>query len=261
MKKITYTMRLLSSLIVSPRAGMALYKGIDEFCAVPDLEIVDPANTKAREVRVIYPFYQYGEYKEYDPKHASYYIPGSSIKGALQPKKAAAYYFMVDDVRVPNDSVSLRNLYKAQYLEDEDAAGFANFFDNVGIEMVKGGTDLQGELYLEENALFSDVLESANQDTKEKMNQMITYLQMLLTRNYKNGNLKDILDKVQRGLTCWLKEDDIILVGGYKGLLHSILLDRHMKELSGGLFIDYKTMLPHGLVKISSVKACNRNIV
>lgn len=252
MKKITYTMHLLSSLIVSPRTGMALYKGIDEFCETPLLEPVDSAKMEKREARVIYPFYQYGEYRKYDPKHAKYYLPGSSIKGALQPKKAALESFMVDDVMVPNPGVSLRNLYKAQYLEDENAAEFGAFFENVGVEMVRGETELQGELYLEESVTFSDVLESANKDTKEKMNQMIAYLQMLLPRNYKNENLKRILDKAERGLGCYLNEDDIILVGGYKGLLHSILMDHHMKELTGGLFIDLKTMLPHGLVKISN---------
>lgn len=254
MKKIIYTMHLLSSLIVSPRAGMALYKEIDEFCEAPELEQFDPVKIETREAKVIYPFYQYGEYRKYDPKHTRYYLPGSSIKGALQPKKTALGSFMVDDVLIPNANVSLRNLYKAQYLEDENNAEFGAFFDNVGVEMARGGTELQGELYLEESLAFSDVLKSANKDTKEKMNQMIAYLQMLLARNYKNENLKSILSKAERGLDCCLDEDDIILVGGYKGLLHSILRNHHMKELSGGVFIDFKTMLPHGLVKISNVR-------
>ena len=127
------------------------------------------------------------------------------------------------------------------------------FFDNVGVEMVRGETELKGELYLEENVAFSDVLKSANRDTKEKMNQMMAYLQMLLAGNYKNETLRSILDKAERGLACCLNEDDIILVGGYKGLLHSILMDHHMKELTGGLFIDLKTMLPHGIVEIGHV--------
>lgn len=254
MKKITYTMHLLSSLIVSPRAGMALYKGIDEFCETPELELSDLANAKTRDVRVIYSFYQYGEYTRYNPKHASYYLPGSSIKGALKPKKASLDYFMVDDVMVPNVSVSLRNLYKAQYLEDKETAEFGAFFDNVGVEMIQGGTELQGELYLGESVAFTDILKLANKDTKEKMNQMTAYLQMLLARDYKNVNLNSTLDKVERELTCRLNEDDIILIGGYKGLLHSILMSQHTKELTGGLFVDFKTMLPHGLVKISNVR-------
>lgn len=254
MKKITYTMHLLSSLIVSPRAGMALYRGIDEFCEEPDLEPVDSASEKTREVKVIYPFYQYGEYRKYDPKNATYYLPGSSIKGALQSKKAAAGSFMVDDVMIPNANVRLRNLYKAQYLEDEKTAEFGFFFDNVGVEMVQDGTELMGELYVEEGVEFSDVLKSANKDTKEKMHQMMEYLQMLLGRDYESENLNSILDQAERGLACCLNEDDIILVGGYKGLLHSILIDHRMKELTGALFIDYKTVLPHGIVRVSNVR-------
>lgn len=254
MKKITYTMQLLSSLVVSPRAGMALYRGIDEFCEAPELELVDLASVKTRVVKVIYPFYQYGEYRKYDPKHARYYLPGSSIKGALQSKKAAVGSFMVDDVMIPNASISLRNLYKAQYLEDEQAAGFGAFFDNVGVEMIQDGTELQGELYLEDGVIFSDILKSANKDTKEKMNQMMQYLQMLLGRDYESDSLKNILDQAERGLACCLNKDDIILVGGYKGLLHSILIDHRMEELTGGLFIDFKTMLPHGIVRVSNIR-------
>lgn len=254
MKKITYTMQLLSSLIVSPRAGMALYRGIDEFCEAPELEVVDPASVKTREVKVIYPIYQYGEYKKYDPKHARYYLPGSSIKGALKSKKAAFGSFMVDDVMIPNASVSLRNLYKAQYLEDETAAEFRTFFDNVGVEMVQDGTELQGELYVEEGVTFSDILRLANKDTKEKMKQMMDYLQMLLGKNYESDSIKSILAQVESGLACCLNKDDIILVGGYKGLLHSILIDHRMKELTGGLFVDFKTMLPHGIVKFNNVR-------
>ena len=67
MKKITYTMKLLSSLIVSPRSGQALYKEIDEFCLSPYVKIPDTKDDEKHEVRVVYPFYQYGEYERYDP--------------------------------------------------------------------------------------------------------------------------------------------------------------------------------------------------
>lgn len=68
MKKITYAMHLKSSVIVSPRSGQALYKGIDEFCMTPEAEILVSEVIKKREVKVVYPFYQYGEYKKYDPE-------------------------------------------------------------------------------------------------------------------------------------------------------------------------------------------------
>ena len=91
MKKITYTMKLLSSLIVSPRSGQALYKEIDEFCLSPYVKIPDTKDDEKHEVRVVYPFYQYGEYERYDPEHANYYLPGSSVKGALLQHKRKGF--------------------------------------------------------------------------------------------------------------------------------------------------------------------------
>lgn len=253
MKKITYTMKLLSSLIVSPRSGQAFYKDIDEFCLSPDVKLPDTKSGEKHEFKVIYPFYQYGEYEKYDPEHANYYLPGSSVKGALLQNKRKGFKLMADDVPVQNFSIVLRSLWKAQYLEDCEKAGFGLFFNNVGIEMIKDGRELNGDLYLEENIAFSDILETANKDTKDKMEQMRTYIQMLLVREFKNEDLKKYLHTIEENLTSLLKENNVILVGGYKGLLHSILLGHNTSELSGGLFIDPETLLPHGLVRIKEV--------
>lgn len=255
MKKTTYTIKLLSSLVISPRAGQALYKEIDEFCLLPNAEIPDSKSNNKQEVKVVYPFYQYGEYKKYDPEHASYYIPGSSMKGALRQHKMDGIYLMVDDVTVPNSEVALRILWKAQYLEEEEKAKFAPFLDNVGIEMIKDGMKLEGELYLEESIEFSTILKLANKNTKDKINQMCEYLQLLLTRNYKDKELKQNLCAIKENLSSLLNENNVILLGGYKGLLHSILLENNYNrsELNGGLFIDSKTLLPHGLVKIKPI--------
>ncbi|WP_050641182.1 MULTISPECIES: hypothetical protein [Clostridia] len=253
MKKITYTMKLLSSLIVSPRSGQAFYKNIDEFCLSPDDKLADIKSDKKHEIKVVYPFYQYGEYERYDPEHANYYLPGSSVKGALLQHKRKGFKLMADDVPVPNLSIVLRSLWKAQYLDDVGKAGFALFFDNVGIEMIKDGTELDGDLYLEENIAFSEILETANKDTKDKINQMRTYIQMLLVREFKNEDLKKYLHTIEEKLTALLKENNVILVGGYKGLLHSILLGHNRSELAGGLFIDPETLLPHGLVRVKEV--------
>ena len=59
-------MELLSSLIVSPRAGQAFYYGVDPFCREP---VLDPSLTNSKDkdavkVKVVYPFYQYGEYED-----------------------------------------------------------------------------------------------------------------------------------------------------------------------------------------------------
>lgn len=250
MKKITYTMKLLSSLIVSPRSGQALYKDIDEFLVSP-VEIYDNKSNEKHEVKVVYPFYQYGQYEKYDPKHTDYYLPGSSIKGALLHQTMQGNHLMADDVPVSNSRIVLRNLCKAQFLEKEEDAKFAPFFEHVGVEMIKGETELEGNLYLEENIEFSGILEQTAKDTKDKMNQMCEYLEILLMRDYKNKDLKKDLKEIKDKLSLLSKESDVILLGGYKGLLHSILLDNNnMNELTGGVFIDPETSLPHGIVKV-----------
>lgn len=252
MKKITYTMKLLSSLIVSPRSGQAFYNGIDEFCRHPDVEIPHNKSNEKHEVKVVYPFYQYGNYEKYDPDHTDYYLPGSSIKGALLHQRIPGDHLMADDIPVPNSGVVLRNLWKAQFLEEEGKAKIAPFFDNVGVEMIKDKTEMEGDIYLEQNIEFSEILEQAAKDTKDKMNQMCAYLQMLLMRKYRNEDLKKNLHMIEQKLSSLLNESDVILLGGYKGLLHSILLDYNynMTELTGGLFIDPETLLPHGIVKV-----------
>lgn len=252
MKKITYTMKLLSSLIVSPRSGQALYKDVDEFCMSPDTRIPDDKSNGKHEVKVVYPFYQYGNYEKYDPVHADYYLPGSSIKGALLYQRLPGNHLMADDVPVPNSRIVLRNLWKAQFLEEEDKAKFSPFFDNVGVEMIKDKTELKGDIYLENNIEFSNILELAAKDTKKKMNQMCRLIQTLLGRDYKNEDIKKNLHVIEQKLSSLLNEGDVILLGGYKGLLHSILLDcKHNKsEQTGGLFIDPETLLPHGIVKV-----------
>lgn len=120
MKKIIYEIEVLSSLIISHRSGQAFYKGIDEFYSHPKIETSN--SEKIREPHVIYPFYQYGEYEKYDPNHANYYIPGSSIKGALCLPENMRNQIMADDIIVPNDKIVLRNLWKAQYLENKEEA-------------------------------------------------------------------------------------------------------------------------------------------
>ena len=263
MKKITYKMELLSSLIVSPRAGQAFYYGVDPFCREP---VLDPSLTNSKDkdavkVKVVYPFYQYGEYEEYDPDHAAYYLPGSSVKGALLQKNEKKLRIMVDDVPIGRDKIVLRNLVKAQYVDQDEEAVFAPFFNNIGVEMVKAGTVLKGELCLEDDEDFKAILKSANKATKKKGKQMFGYLEKLTKIQYKNEDFRKELSGMMETLTRMAERKDVILVGGYKGLRHSILLrmkkkgeeqdnNRDDEDAGSGLFLDRETQLPHGFVSI-----------
>lgn len=253
MKEIKYEMEMVSSLILSPRSGRALYRDIDTFSRLPEVEAAEFDRTaeETREVKVVYPFYQYGEYKKYDPDNTEYYIPGSSVKGALQRGERKGV-FRSDDIDVPSSCIVLRNLFKAQYLQEKGKAKFAPFFDNVGVEMVKSGTIIEGTLCLDKGVEFSEILSFANQDTKIKMEQMHTYLEQLL-EEYEKEDFRRYIVEIDKKLLFLSKQDDVILLGGYKGLLHSIVLDRNKKESFGGVFVDYQTKLPHGIVKIKRV--------
>ena len=87
---------------------MVLYKEIDEFSEMPELEQSNAKKIKTRVAKVIYLFYQYGEYRMYDPKVC--------------------------------ELLSFWKLDDSCLAAEESCSGI--FFDGAG------GTDLEGELYL-----------------------------------------------------------------------------------------------------------------
>ena len=256
MVKIKYQLTTISSLIVSPRSNLAWY--ID-----PDNSSSDQTNLaklpgdflKKDRLKIIYPFYQYGEYEEWS-NTANYYLPGSSIKGALCNQHTNRNNIMVDDIQISNEHIVLRNLYKVQYLMELNKAEVNCFFDNVGVQMVKAKADLSGELYLKEPEDMTNLINQANNSAKIKMKQMLEYLSIICKAEYKEelkGKLLDVITKLE----ALMQEEDVILLGGYKGLLHSMEVQNIMpleKNENGAIFIDPDTNLMHGLVRIRVVE-------
>ncbi|HWQ78728.1 MAG TPA: hypothetical protein VN381_07915 [Anaerovoracaceae bacterium] len=256
MEKFIYKLTTLSSLIVSPRASKAFYLELEGF-SLQDIRDGNQQRNNGQtllekeKLKVIYPFYQYGEYTKYAPKSAVYYLPGSSIKGALLQGESAPGGFMADDIPVPNDGIVLRNIHKAQYLNEQgNGACFGPFFENVGVEMIKDEVELTGEFYIKDRGSAEALIQMANESTKVKLNQMLTYLRELRTRNYVADDLNTGLDKAGHRLSDLLNDKNILLLGGYKGLLHSMQIKDPQQELAGAVFLDPKTTLPHGLAKI-----------
>lgn len=259
MKKYSYRLTALSSLIVSPRGNMAWYENDKGNRRDGEFEGFSPQEIKAdkylvkEKLKIIYPFYQYREYKAYAPDTAEYYLPGSSVKGALGGSRSGCC--MVDDIPVSRDSIVLRNLYKAQYLCHESKTARLNvFLENIGVEMIRASTKLVGELYLEGKAP-EEFLEPGNKSTKIKLKQMLKYLQKL-QREYYSKPLGDIFRETINELSLLLNNDNVFLIGGYKGLLHSIerkttLESKNdLQKTDGAVFLDRETGLPHGLIKI-----------
>ncbi len=250
MEKFAYRLTTLSSLVVSPRANEAFYEALENFS--PNEIKNDPKYLKKDKLKIIYPFYRYGEYAAYMPKRAEYYLPGTSVKGALCQGSSVPDGFMVDDVPIPGNKIVLRNLYKAQYLEDTQQACFDVFFENVGVEMIKAKTELTGEFYIKDKDAAETLLRAADQATKAKMDQMLKYLRELKKKGYKEELLR-VLHEVEEKLSPLVEVNDMFLFGGYKGLLHSIDIKSASQEIEGAIFVDRETMLPHGLVRIEFI--------
>lgn len=256
MKKFIYRLRALSSIIVSPRGSAAWYEDLGDFSrsGVKD----DSEYLAKNKLKVIYPFYQYGEYKKYVPDCAEYYVPGTSVKGALCEGSSVYGNCMADDILVDKSHIVLRNLYKAQYLNEEGkSACFEVFFENVGVEMIKASTELSGDLYLN-GVMPEEFLNAANKLTKTKMKQMLEYLQKPRQENDAEG-LGAKFKQAADGLSALVNEDNVFLIGGYKGLLLSIerknTIERNsaLLKTDGAIFLDRETLLPHGLVKIEFI--------
>lgn len=251
METIYYELTTLSSLIVSPRTSLAFYKDLDQF-SLKDVEGHSDC-VKTEKLKVIYPFYQYGLYESYSPDTAEYYLPGSSIKGALCQGTANPGKLMVDDVPIPRkygrSHIVLRNIQKAQYLEEPQKAFFDVFFDHVAVEMVKADSTLEGSFNYDNIGAARELLKSANNAAKAKIGQMREYLSCLIKKEYP-AQLKERLTKAADKLAKQLDDDQVLLLGGYKGLLHSMELKESPGEMAGAVYLDKETNLPHGLIKI-----------
>lgn len=280
MEKFSYQLTTLSSLIISPRQAVAFYADLEEFSspvAQERLEILkeqdstkqdsaeqnstkqDATEQTPTKLKVIYPFYQYGMYSKYDPDNAEYYLPGSSIKGALCQGATAVNQLMVDDISIPKECIVLRNLYKAQYLDSEPDSCLKVFFERVGVEMIRAEAVVKGEFYLANKASAEALLREANQSALCRMKQMQKYLEKLIAKlqeNSYNKKLENELNQVKDNLTSLLNDKNVFLLGGFKGLLHAMEVKEPIKnedsspDITSAVYLDLKTMLPHGLVKI-----------
>jgi len=247
MVKIKYRLSTISSLIASPRSNLAWYKELDQFS---DLKT---DNKKLKEhLSVIYPFYQYGEYEKWSSS-ANYYLPGSTVKGAIRGNISHDNNLMVDDIQIPNEFIVLRNLQKVQYLEKPGKAELKVFLDNVGVEMVKAKTDLNGELYIKDAGYVQELIKQANHAANNKMKQMSKYLSTLCEGDY-SDELKVVLRKSMDGLESLIQDNDVILLGGYKGLLHSLNFNGSLPsdvKACGAVYLDPETNLHHGLARLT----------
>lgn len=243
-----------------------------------NLSVVGPIIISPREQQVfqaeyrIYPFCQYGAYDKYDPEHAQYYIPGSSIKGALiTPERGV---LCVDDIRVSNKDIKLSELLKVQHIlskkELERAKGNVKslrlepFFSNVKFEMLESDYAYTGHFFYGENdAELYESLIKTRKSVEKKLNAFQNHIDELTERYISKGEKKteeeciEKLKKTSKNINYLRKQsgefkenETLLLLGGYKGILLSMEGDQKPEEVQSGIFLNKDKCLPYGLAKI-----------
>lgn len=215
--------KTISPIILSSRTEKALYKGID-FKELMSFEDIDMQN-----INIVYPFYSYESRDLLPEKNFStakeYYIPASSLKGALLGNKKSdeenslRRKILFQDVKIKNSHIGLRNLYKFQYLyqknkQDDKEENQGNktknvnqaikykapkydvFFPSVAIEMMDVGNEFECEILLKEPITSDEFF-------RKKLNENFS-----ITQNKLKNYVKEIENRMQE-IKSWIKKKEL----------------------------------------------------
>ena len=279
----------ISPVILSPRMEKALYKDVD-FKEVKEIEKVD-------NIKVVYPFYTYESrdllFEKCFSYAKEYYIPASSLKGALLGSKKSRdensfrSKILFEDIKISKEYIELKRLYKFQYLYQENKEKnsddkqeivykipkFELFFPNVAIEMISSGKEFEGEILLKSGVseeLFKSKLDESFLITKNKLNNYIKEIEERIKNinswiedgklerqvedSEGNENYIEKLKSIQKRIKEIQNRKNIIFLGGYKGILGSLSEINNTQKIRNGFYIDRETMLPYGLVEVGFEK-------
>ncbi|UTR13115.1 hypothetical protein MM221_10620 [Salipaludibacillus sp. LMS25] len=263
-RKYNYRMKTYSTLVLSPRDHQGFYKAAGDF--IPeDLEKQASEHVNKERVNIIYPFYQYGTYPRYAPAEIQYYIPGSSIKGALPGigTEKGKPSLMVDDIRVKSEDIQLYHLQKVQNISKEDTPiAVAEFFPNVAVEMLRADSEYSGELFYvvsKSNTKLKHEPElyfrEADQATRTKLEQLVQRIKLRFDQVKKEED-QLILSELRKNVQAILNEPQadssnnfLLILGGYKGLMLSAISIRD--DYNSAVYLDKTKRLPHGLVQLT----------
>lgn len=322
-KKVKFKLRSISPVILSPRMQGALYRGVD-FCIdiennkgatkqqyteekINDLkEGGDRFCEKELEKHnIIYPFYSHSN--RYNQGVGSsyvgdYYIPGSSLKGALTSKvnreKLDGGVLMCTDIQVKACQIGIFSLNKVQYLypktaqnsreeeqqEQEKIPKLEEFFPNIGVEHLKSGQELTGEMAVDDSKiLLNDLCKDLNklmilkiqnyknevdritkprsEENRAPFKKLASDSRFKINVSKSNKDNIEVLEHLVEELNHLEKRVDeystthsrkaVLFLGGYKGLLGSISENLENKEeFQSAFYIDKATRLPFGIVQI-----------
>ncbi len=199
--------KTISPIILSSRTEKALYKGIDFKEVNKGIRNLKVKNIDS--INIVYPFYSYEDrdllIEDCLLYAKEYYIPASSLKGALLGNKKSdeedslRRKILFQDVKIKNSHIGLRNLYKFQYLyqknkQDDKEENQGNktknvnkankyktpkydvFFPSVAIEMMKTGNEFETEILFKSEiteVVLKDKIYKSFDITKEKLNNYV----------------------------------------------------------------------------------------
>ncbi|WP_314720861.1 hypothetical protein [Parvimonas micra] len=285
----------ISPLILSPRTEKALYKGVDFKNIKEDIKNSNIENVD--KINIIYPFYSYEERDLLPGNEFSYaqeyYIPASSLKGALlsgiknEDDNSFRTKILFQDIKISKENIELKNLYKFQYLYQNDkkknknnkektvykAPKFESFFPSLAIEMIGGGKKFETEVLFrcEVSVDFKNKLEDSFESTKNKLNNYMEEVEKRITnieswikerkvenqeeKSKDNENYLEKLKKIKYNIQKLLQQiqnkKNIVFLGGYKGILGSLSQLDQNHNVQNGFYIDKETMLPYGLLEVN----------
>lgn len=268
-----YEIRLTSitPLIFSDRMNDALYKGVDfdqdktrrEFSEFDANIVYQFACHEDRSLRLDEAF-RYAE---------NYYIPASSIKGALCLEERYRN-LRFQDINVEKNMIRLSTLKKVQYLYQDEALKektpkaiiYDAYFPKIGIEMMMANQCVVGEIMSGGGGIIdcNELVGRIDAKTRDKLRAYLRQIEVIQSRDFFKElektktdpnagifKLKEVKKKVHDLLER--PEKQLAFAGGFKGLICSLnnCAFTEMKELRSGFYIDEETMLPYGLVDLT----------
>lgn len=264
--KYEISLKSISPLIFSNRMNDALYKGIDF-----DKEKSEKEFNELIGANMVYQFSCYENRALRSDKSFvysdSYYIPASSIKGALcLEEKYRNNKFK--DIMVDKSMIGLSTLKKFQYLyqtANTKAIKYTDYFPKIKVEMMKLGQCVNGEMLSigDKNISFDSIVNKVDLKTRCKLSEYLKQIRIIYSTKYfqelskvytDNDSAISKFKKVENRIEKLLKIQDtkIIFVGGFKGIIGGLnKCEFNDDELRNGFYIDEETMLPYGLAEIN----------
>ena len=260
--------KTISPVILSPRMEKALYKGVD----FKEIIMKDTKIEKVENINIIYPFYSYDDRDLLSESNFSYsneyYIPASSLKGALlgskkdEEENSFRSKLLFHDVKIRD--IKLKNLYKFQYLyekkynnEKNKIPKYTVFFPGVAIEMLESKKEFESEILMKSSEITEEIfMKKLNEIFASTKKKLDNYLKETKERiEYTQACVKEKLKEVENNIKQLDSNKNMIFLGGYKGILGSLSqsdLSQQNKEprITNGFYIDEETLLPYGLVEV-----------